>query len=132
MILVGHKEPYSYLIQNCPIQRLMTLLGKRWTFPLLCRLEHDGEYTFEEFVEMTCRRINRSALSSMLKGLVELNIIEHKKNRYRFTDYGKQLKEHLHGIQYVTTRANPESYVSCDALCRRSGLFRDAGSCHKA
>jgi len=63
-------------------------MGKKWAFPIFCRLNPEKEYAFEELIKLLNRRVHRASLSQFLQKLTDLNIISKQNRKYKLTEKG--------------------------------------------
>jgi DNA-binding HxlR family transcriptional regulator len=59
---------------DCDVLRFYYILGKKWTYALLYKMNPGREYSFEDFYKFARRKINRTMLSNILKELVYLKL----------------------------------------------------------
>jgi DNA-binding HxlR family transcriptional regulator len=77
---------------NCDVLRFYYVLGKKWTYALLYKMNPGREYSFEDFYKFARRKINRTMLSNILKELVYLKLLVKKERKYTLTKKGRKLK----------------------------------------
>ena len=79
--------------EDCQWLGLQGLLGKKWSLPLLLELKN-GEISFNQLRKKTSNRINPTLLSSVLKQLIRLNIVQKEikgNSFYKLTTAGSDL-----------------------------------------
>ena len=96
------KKPYSIEdLDRCIVLCFCDILGKKWTYPILFKLEPDREYSFTEILSLGKRRINRTLLSVILRDLIMLDILEKNRKKYRLTNRGIKIKNLLTSLKAV-------------------------------
>ncbi len=87
---------------DCDLHSLFALLGKRWTLLILNKVSKGGA-SFNELKAFSQNKISPILISSRLKGLTRLGIIDRisKENhiRYRLTQEGKNIHSHVLSIR---------------------------------
>lgn len=86
---------------KCIVLHYYELMGKKWSYPILYNLERDKEYSFEDLIRMTNRKINRTLLSDLLKEFIELEIIRKQEHSYFLTKKGIELKGIMEEVKEV-------------------------------
>ena len=84
---------------NCDVLRFYYILGKKWTYALLYKMNPNKDYSFEEFYRFARRKINRTMLSNILKELVHLKILSKTDKRYSLTHKGRKIKKIMDKIK---------------------------------
>jgi DNA-binding HxlR family transcriptional regulator len=74
---------------GAPIMALFDLLGRRWAMGIVWQLS-DGPLHFRE-LQKRCDSISPTILSSRIKDLCEVNLLEKTLDGYCLTDNGKEL-----------------------------------------
>jgi len=72
---------------------LMDILGQRWSLRILWELR-DERLTFRELRER-CDNVSPTSLNARLKQLRELQLVDHNEQGFGYTDWGRELGEHL-------------------------------------
>lgn len=99
-------------IKTCPVPKFYKLLGKKWVFPIFCRIRDDEDYRFEDIINISRKNIHRTTLSNLLKELIAIGIIEKKDRKYRLSDKGKHVKKELLKISHELLRPDSCSEIN--------------------
>ena len=76
-----------------PIMVLFDVLGERWSLRILGELRNK-RLSFRHLQEQ-CDNVSPTSLNKRLKQLRSLELIDHDENGYGYTEWGKQLSQHL-------------------------------------
>ena len=86
---------------NCDVLRFYYILGKKWTYALIYKMDSNRKYSFEEFYRFARRKINRTMLSNILKELIYLKILVKTDKKYCLTKKGMKIKSILNKIKTI-------------------------------
>lgn len=81
---LGFENPFVFEFYN--------IMRKKWSYPLLRKMDPFRNYSFEEIVSLTQRRINRTVLSEITKSWMFLGIMEKNGNKYTLTSKGTNIR----------------------------------------
>jgi len=87
------------IYDNCPVLELYYLLGKKWTCPIIMSIEQDKNYSFEDIIKLTSRKINRTLLSNLLKEMILFKIINYEENYYKISEKGLRIRNNLEELK---------------------------------
>ena len=102
--------------QKCPIMNYYYFLGKKWTYPIIVNLDSNRNYSFEDFIHLTNRKMSRSMLSVFLKKATEFNILRKIDRAYFLTSLGMDLKKDFINIK---KKLECELDIQCDCCSSR-------------
>ena len=97
---------------GCPVLEMYYLLGKKWTCPIIMSIEKDKEYTFEDIIKLTSRKINRTLLSNLLKEMIIFDIIIYNDHYYKLSERGLRIRDILEELKKLILRE-----YSRDEIC---------------
>ena len=112
VLMIKLKQITCDQIEKCPVPKFYKLMGKKWVFPILCRIRDDEDYRFEDIIQISRKNIHRTTLSNLLKELITMNILEKKKRYYKLTHKGKQIKKDLIKISQELLHPNTCSEIN--------------------
>lgn len=90
---INNYEIICEKINDCEVLDFFRILGKKWVFPIYCRLNEKKLYSFEEIIKISKRKVHRNSLSKLLKEFIKLDIIEKIDNKYILTKKGAIIKK---------------------------------------
>ena len=88
-------------LESCKIPCFFITLGKKWTFPVFCKLHKNQTYSFEEIIKMTDRKVHRATISNLLKQLIELTLIKKIDSKYQLTENGINVKNNIKNMALI-------------------------------
>ncbi|MGM5482848.1 MAG: hypothetical protein ACQESF_05275 [Nanobdellota archaeon] len=88
---LGFENPFVF--------RFYKIMRKKWSYPLLRKLDPFRNYSFEEMVSLTKRRINRTILSDIIKSWIFLGIMKKNNTKYTLTNKGMEIREAMLSIE---------------------------------
>src|SRR3990172_9357681 len=96
---------------GCSLIELYTFLGRKWSYMLFSSID-SSPVSFNELQALSDKRLNPTLISSRLKKMVHLGIIERKTVNgrvvYAATPKGLKLKEVLHAVKEWSQGTIPE------------------------
>jgi DNA-binding HxlR family transcriptional regulator len=90
----------------CVVLKLYNLLGRKWTCPLLINFKPEKCYSFEDIIKSSSRKIHRTLLSTLLKDMISVGIVQNNDNCYKLTKKGVRLQEILQEIKRTMQDTN--------------------------
>lgn len=88
---LGFENPFVFSFYN--------IMRKKWSYPLMRKIDPFRNYSFEELVSLTQRRINRTVLSEITKSWIFLGLMHKQDSKYTLTNKGMQIRESLLRIE---------------------------------
>jgi DNA-binding HxlR family transcriptional regulator len=85
-------------VSDCSVPKLYRLIGRRWVFPVFCRIREDRCYRYEDLISISRKNIHRTTLSLLLKEFVDVGLLEHKGRCYRLTRKGSDIQLNMKRI----------------------------------
>jgi DNA-binding HxlR family transcriptional regulator len=104
---------FKKMKNNCLILEYYYFLGKKWSYPLLFHMQPNKDYSFDDFIFISNRRISRSVLILFLKQAIELHMIRKKDKKYKLTKLGLQFKEEFIRIKSIILLDNKNACDFC-------------------
>jgi len=81
------------------VLKLYNILGRKWTCPLLINFKPEKCYSFEDIIKSSSRKIHRTLLSTLLKDMIAVGIVQNSDNCYKLTEKGVKIQEILQEIK---------------------------------
>ena len=117
MVTIDKNEPL--LNKNCPLRQLITIVGDKWTLPVLYILKQ-GTKRYSE-LQRAIPGISKKMLTQTLRRLESDKILNRKvypvvppKTEYRLTDFGLELIEPLEVLAIWAIEHEVELQQICD------------------
>ena len=101
--------------EDCVVLKLYNLLGRKWTCPLLINFKPEKCYSFEDIIKSSSRKIHRTLLSTLLKDMIAVGIVENNDNCYKLTERGVKVQEILREIKRTM-----QDSTDIEDLCMRT------------
>lgn len=102
---------------ECVVLRYYYFLGKRWSYPIIVNIRENKEYSFEDFIHISNRKVSRSLLSGFLKEAVDMLILEKTGSKYRLTGLGAELKRGFMKTKRMLEGHHNISCKDCELHC---------------
>ncbi|MBN2367412.1 hypothetical protein JXC34_00210, partial [Candidatus Woesearchaeota archaeon] len=80
---------------------------------ILFHMKTDKEYSFDDFVFITNRKLSRSVLSGFLNDAIRMSIIEKNKKKYRLTKTGIEIKNEFLKTKAMLLNNKGINYIEC-------------------
>ena len=80
-------------LETCNASSFFRLIGRKWAYPIFCILIYPKQYSFEDIIKLTFRKVHRTSLSKFLKELINFGILEKVNKNYRLTDKGRLIQQ---------------------------------------
>lgn len=116
-------------MNECPVFDVTSILGKKWTIPLIQEVDLNGEKGFN-FVLSRMNKITPKILSNRLKELEDRGIIEKKmvnegifRSKYALTQKGKELQEIINSIKLWNMKYSDKELECSDKECIECDLY---------
>lgn len=93
-------------IEKCRVPKFYKIMGKKWVFPIFCRITDNESYRFEDFIQISRKSIHRTTLSNLLKELLYMRILEKKGRYYKLTKKGTEIKKNMIKISNILLQPN--------------------------
>jgi DNA-binding HxlR family transcriptional regulator len=68
------------------------MIGKKWSYPLICIFEKSSKYSFEEIVRLTNRKVHRAKISEFLKVMSQIGLLSVSEGKYYITNKGMKVQ----------------------------------------
>jgi DNA-binding HxlR family transcriptional regulator len=100
-------------IKTCLVLEYYYFLGKKWTYPILFHMKQNKEYSFDDFIFISNRKISRSILLNFLNCAIKLSLIIKIKKKYKLTKLGIDLKKEFLKVKSILLEYNYKINDEC-------------------